>query len=72
MHEEATFKEDSFKDYLRCILKISEQNNIDEIDTKIMKMVIKTYGYILRSFIFHLHKKDCYEISNYPDELLII
>ncbi|GMQ58454.1 hypothetical protein AN1V17_28490 [Vallitalea sediminicola] len=26
---------------------------------------------ILRSFLFHLHKNDCYEILNYPEELII-
>ncbi len=71
LHEEATFNEELLKDYLRCILKISEQNNIDKVDTKIIKMVVKTYGYILRSFLFHNHKNDCYEILNYPSESII-
>ncbi|SHK10968.1 Imm41 family immunity protein [Tepidibacter formicigenes] len=70
LHEKNIFNENSFIEYCKAIIKITEENfkryNHKNIDRKISKMINYTYGYILKSFINHLNKNDLYKMSNYP------
>jgi hypothetical protein len=69
LHEEATFNEEAFKKYLSFLFKLSKKG--DNQNKEVTSMIVYTYGYTLRSLIYHFHKYDCYEIKNYPGESIV-
>lgn len=68
LREEGTFSLEGFKKYLKSILEFSEEKYQDLRTDEITYMIIRTYTYALRSFLYHHHKYDCYEIVNNPSE----
>lgn len=71
LHEEASWDEEAMKKYLSSIYELSQEPKEEINFNEISMMIVKTYGYILSSLLYHHHKNDGYEISNYPEESLV-
>lgn len=68
LHEEDTFDEKAFREYLRCLMGIANQSVGKSLDRELSRMIMNTYGFTLKSFIYHQMPTDSYEIQNYPEE----
>ncbi|OYD06535.1 hypothetical protein CHM34_15670 [Paludifilum halophilum] len=66
LHERNRFDEKSYREYFNSVINIV--NKREPLDRDISTMLVKSYSYILRSFIFHLSPNDLSEIDKYPQE----
>lgn len=68
LHEQDMFNEEAFYNYLNSINEITNKTSNKPLDREVTFMIIKTYSYILRSFIYHLAPSDLLRIKNYPED----